>query len=191
MSSCKKRKCKPSRKKRRKKTKSDINSPCRLITNDYCIYGLIDEVKLRGYIGITNNVEKRLRQHNSEITGGRKLCEWDLAYALYPMMSKHSALCLEWAIHHFYKTHKEMQADAPELKRFKGYGKAGENLYRMIVLLSRTKWTEECVLPVLHTPLQLYIQDAALRKKIQDILDFRTCLPFVKTTGIPPNKNCS
>ena len=39
---------------------------------DYVCYVLESTVSNRTYVGITNNLEKRLRQHNGEICGGAK-----------------------------------------------------------------------------------------------------------------------
>ena len=39
---------------------------------DYIIYLLINEKDNCTYVGITNNPERRIRQHNCEISGGAK-----------------------------------------------------------------------------------------------------------------------
>lgn len=36
----------------------------------YCCYLIFDTISQRTYIGISNDFEKRLRQHNGEIKGG-------------------------------------------------------------------------------------------------------------------------
>ncbi len=57
------------------------------------------------YTGITNNLERRLKQHNGELRGGAKYTEYrrpvELVYAKkYPTRSK--AAKREWVIKHKY-----------------------------------------------------------------------------------------
>ena len=68
----------------------------------YCCY--IIENKRSSYVGITNNTEKRLRQHNSEISGGAKYTSlkgpgWKYV-CIINNLDKITSMQLEWAIKH-------------------------------------------------------------------------------------------
>lgn len=57
----------------------------------------------RTYIGVTNDIARRLRQHNGEIAGGarstRRFRPWRFL-ALFAMRSRREALQLEWRAKH-------------------------------------------------------------------------------------------
>ncbi len=42
------------------------------MNKNYIVYLLINTLSNKTYIGITNNQQRRIRQHNSEITGGAR-----------------------------------------------------------------------------------------------------------------------
>lgn len=72
---------------------------------DYVVYLLKHENLNRTYVGITNNLKRRLRQHNGEIKGGArstKSClkkgKWYI-YGVIPNLSKWEALSREKIIH--------------------------------------------------------------------------------------------
>lgn len=70
---------------------------------DYIVYLLFNNSNNCTYIGITNNPERRLRQHNKEIAGGAKYttsknCLWKY-YGFIPGLEKNIALSLEKKIH--------------------------------------------------------------------------------------------
>ncbi len=56
------------------------------------------------YVGITNNFEKRLKQHNGIIKGGakatKKFEDWILGYYISGFNTKNSVLSFEWHMHH-------------------------------------------------------------------------------------------
>ena len=65
------------------------------------MYILVNTINNKTYIGITNNVIRRLRQHNKELVGGAKyttinkgLGEWKY-YGYIESLNKHDALSLE------------------------------------------------------------------------------------------------
>jgi predicted GIY-YIG superfamily endonuclease len=63
----------------------------------------------RSYVGITNNLPRRLRQHNGEIKGGAKSTRgkgpWHLYGYAYGFRSKSDALSFEWQMHHIRPHH--------------------------------------------------------------------------------------
>lgn len=69
--------------------------------NEYNCYILISNNRNRSYIGCTNNIKKRLRQHNGEITGGAKATKTGRPWTLICYISgfdKSHALCCEWRL---------------------------------------------------------------------------------------------
>lgn len=72
---------------------------------DYYVYLLINSLNNCTYVGITNNLHKRLRKHNGEIKGGARytsskkgLGEW-IYYGYIRNLSKSVALSIEKKIH--------------------------------------------------------------------------------------------
>jgi len=55
------------------------------------------------YIGVTNDVMRRLRQHNGQLSGGARYTHrfrpWSF-YAIFRMNSRRDALSLEWHVKH-------------------------------------------------------------------------------------------
>jgi predicted GIY-YIG superfamily endonuclease len=79
---------------------------------DYCVYLLKHENLNRTYVGITNNLKRRLRQHNGEIKGGARSTtnclrdgKWKI-YGYIPKLSKCEALSREKIIHIMSKKRK-------------------------------------------------------------------------------------
>jgi len=66
--------------------------------------------KIRTYIGYTNNICRRLRQHNGEIKGGAKHTirarPWKLIYYIYGFSNHKEALSFEWWLAHRGKKYK-------------------------------------------------------------------------------------
>ncbi len=66
---------------------------------DYVCYLLIDNNNKTSYVGITNDKDKRLRQHNQEIKGGAKATKgkvWNRALHIKGFPTKHDILQFEW-----------------------------------------------------------------------------------------------
>src|SRR3990167_985801 len=68
----------------------------------YVLYSLSNHNST--YVGATNDMIRRLRQHNGEIAGGAKLTAkkrpWALVALFYGFPDQHSALQFEWRVHH-------------------------------------------------------------------------------------------
>lgn len=66
----------------------------------YVCYVLISELNHTTYCGVTNNPQRRLRQHNGEITGGakytRKFRPWSYAFLIEGFRNRSEAMSFEW-----------------------------------------------------------------------------------------------
>jgi predicted GIY-YIG superfamily endonuclease len=89
-------------------------------SNIYCIYLLINNNNNKTYIGITNNINRRIRQHNNELSGGAKYTtqnidngKW-IYYGFINNLSKNISLSLEKKIK--IKS-KKSKGDTPLNKR--------------------------------------------------------------------------
>jgi putative endonuclease len=72
-----------------------------IVPNNYFFYLLINTNNNRTYIGMTNNLIRRLRQHNGDLVGGAKYTHnfkgdgmWD-CYGTINNLNKHLALSIE------------------------------------------------------------------------------------------------
>jgi predicted GIY-YIG superfamily endonuclease len=72
---------------------------------DYIVYLLLNSDNNCTYVGITNNINRRIRQHNCELVGGAKYTtsrkgggDW-YVYGFIDNLDKHSALSIEKKIH--------------------------------------------------------------------------------------------
>ena len=68
------------------------------------LYVLISVNKSKfSYVGVTNNIARRIRQHNGEIVGGAKYTSrhapWRV-FAMFQLKCRHDALSLEWKVKH-------------------------------------------------------------------------------------------
>jgi structure-specific endonuclease subunit SLX1 len=79
------------------------------LKTDYYVYLLKHEKLNRTYVGITNNLKRRLRQHNGEIKGGARSTTAYLKYGKWKIygyiegLSKYEALSRERIIHNMSK----------------------------------------------------------------------------------------
>ena len=71
------------------------------ISNNYCVYLLKHTIHNKTYLGITNNLKRRLRQHNCIIKGGAKYTtahkgngEW-ICHLIIPNLNKSQSLSYE------------------------------------------------------------------------------------------------
>ena len=83
----------------------------------YTLYILTHNQHNKTYCGITNNLKRRIRQHNTELVGGARYTTMNLAngswsyYALVHNLTKSEALSLEWQMHrrHKYRNMKPIE----------------------------------------------------------------------------------
>jgi predicted GIY-YIG superfamily endonuclease len=76
---------------------------------EHCCYILYNHVNNKTYVGYTNNIDRRIRQHNGEIKGGARFTSnhvnqgvaWIYLMVISsPTLTKNEALSLEWHIKH-------------------------------------------------------------------------------------------
>jgi len=103
--------------------------------NNYSVYLLINTKNNCTYVGSTNNLIRRLRQHNGELVGGAKYTrmkkqdgEWSY-YGYITNLDKHSALSIEKKIQ---KRTKKTQGDNPLCKRLNCINKLLEEYENII-----------------------------------------------------------
>jgi predicted GIY-YIG superfamily endonuclease len=71
----------------------------------YILQSTVDEKK--SYVGVTNSLPRRLRQHNGELAGGARYTHtkrpWRF-FAIFVVANRHDALSIEWKIKHCKRT---------------------------------------------------------------------------------------
>jgi len=89
------------------------------------------------YVGITNNINRRIRQHNGIIKGGAKYTQlinstiktnWNYACYVSGFVSKQDALRFEWALKHVKPKYKTGIIN---------------RIAKLIILLNKEKWTSK------------------------------------------------
>ena len=104
------------------------------------------------YVGVSNNVEKRLRAHNGEIKGGAKYTTskgpgWKHICLIHGFPTKIESMQFEWALKHI--NHRNAGGIVNRIKKLK-------------ILLNKTKWTSKA--PYAATcPLTLELIDNQYR----------------------------
>ena len=61
----------------------------------------------KSYVGVTNNLARRMRQHNGIIVGGARYtraCRPWAFFAVFQVSNRHDALSIEWKIKHQKKS---------------------------------------------------------------------------------------
>jgi len=97
----------------------------------YIIYSFSNKSN-RTYVGYTNNINKRLRQHNGICKGGAKYTRgrnWQILCTLEGFDNKRHAMQLEWALHRKYPSINNKDRLYCRLKRLNYY-------------LNEEKWTK-------------------------------------------------
>jgi structure-specific endonuclease subunit SLX1 len=85
------------------------------------------------YVGVSNNVEKRLRAHNGEIKGGAKYTTskgpgWKHICIIHGFPTKIESMQFEWALKHI---------------RPRNAGGIVNRIRKLNTLLNKTKWTSK------------------------------------------------
>lgn len=77
---------------------------CKVKKNEWIVYVLKSRISNYTYVGSTNNIYRRLRQHNGIIKGGAKSTRskrpWSPIYIIRGITDRHHALAFEWALKH-------------------------------------------------------------------------------------------
>src|SRR6056300_299435 len=119
------------------------------------------------YVGMTNDIFKRLRQHNGEIKGGARYTskrdQWYPVLIIDGFQDMKSAMQCEWRLKHFARGHgrergvkgklKYLSKYLYEEKEIKGYNTDGEPI------LEYRKWTSKCDKSICDQNLKFYIDD--------------------------------
>ena len=115
---------------------------------DYLVYLLVSSTNpRRTYIGSTNNMTRRLRQHNGELVGGARYTHsarpWVVAATVTGFREHRQALQFEWAWKHMGR-------------RAGPSGGVCRRLHQLDLLRSRERWTSRAPLAA-SVPLQVQV----------------------------------
>jgi len=129
------------------------------------------------YNGSTNNLRRRLRQHNEEISGGARYTHgrgggWEY-YALVAGFPDHkNALSCEWRIKH---------SNGKPGKRPPEHCGVSGRIVALNTILSLEKWTKQCTHDNRDHPLTLYLADDVVRyvnmSRLPPNITFGGCIP--------------
>jgi predicted GIY-YIG superfamily endonuclease len=97
---------------RKKPTRKKTTHPSRRIAGPGFVYILQSKANpARTYVGVTNDIGRRIRQHNGHLAGGARSTTafrpW-FVHSLFQMPTRREALSLEWQI-----KHKRRRSDGP------------------------------------------------------------------------------
>lgn len=127
----------------------------------------------RTYAGITNNMARRLRQHNGELAGGAKYTSkpqsrpWKVVLTVNGFQTKVQALQFEWALHHT-----------------KGEGGVPGRMQKLVKVLKKAHWTKSAP-AASAVPLVLQVQAATPPPKLcADKLPNYVTVNFIDTQTV-------
>jgi predicted GIY-YIG superfamily endonuclease len=118
--------------------------------DEYLCYIVKSVDSMRTYAGITNNMTRRLRQHNGTLAGGAKYTSkphsrpWSIVLTVHGFQSKVQVLQFEWALHHV-----------------KGRGGVAARMSKLLTVLRKTRWTRSAP-PACTVPLCLRVRGSTL-----------------------------
>jgi predicted GIY-YIG superfamily endonuclease len=115
--------------------------------NHFICYLLISETSNQTYVGITNNLERRIKQHNGHLSGGAKYTRSGRPWKIYGYvegfcMDKSSVLKFEWR----WKFLSKKEKGYPLEKRLSSLQKLITNPSEYIqdfCLHEKLKWNKE------------------------------------------------
>lgn len=140
------------------------------IKTDWCVYLLFSIEHNRTYIGASNNVHRRLRQHNGEIVGGAKYTRsyrpWK-HILIVNGFTKTQALCFEWRI-------KRIKASNSN-KLIINHGPLLKKINNIFNVLNLEYYTKKCKASSNNLNIEwiddtLYIEDRILPNNISQTL---------------------
>jgi len=119
------------------------------------------------YVGMTNDIFKRLRQHNGEISGGARYTSkkkgWYPVLIIDGFKDMKSAMQCEWRLKHFARGHGSVRGVKGKLKylskylytekEITGYDTEGEPI------IENRKWTSKCENSICDQNLKFYLDD--------------------------------
>ena len=116
--------------------------------------------KQRTYVGVTNNIHRRLRQHNREITGGAKSTNigrpWDVWITIEGFRNQSACLQFEWMWKH--------------MKPRSSHGKKAR-ITKLRNLLCKDQWTRNS--PLAKTmPLKVTVFDRLNESDCDDVREY-------------------
>ena len=122
---------------------------------------LIESNEKKTYCGITNDIKKRIKQHNGILKGGAKSTrgyEWNYFCMIDGFISKSDVLSFEWRMHH---------PDGKRKKDKRYYGIEGRflSIYDVILWWFLSKNTEN------PYPLHIYIKEEYINE-YKEKIDF-------------------
>ena len=123
------------------------------------------------YVGMTNDIFKRLRQHNGEITGGAKYTSkkkrWYPVLIIDGFSNMRSAMQCEWRLKHFAIGHGSVRGVKGKLKYLSKY-LYEENIIKGFddqnnPIIEYRKWTSKCEKSIREQNLTFYLDDDYLK----------------------------
>lgn len=122
---------------------------------EYVCYTLLSADGRCTYVGMTNNLARRVRQHNGELAGGAKYTgregkqPWRVVCTVCGFRSKVEALQFEWALHHAART----------ARRSFGSGLTGR-WKKLQFVCNKARWTARAP-PSVDVPLLITVHGVA------------------------------
>lgn len=120
---------------------------CAGVKHAYRCYALANPQNFT-YIGITNNLENRLRKHNGLIKGGARRTRgrgpWKIAAYAYGFKDKHQSLSYEWFMHHKHRSCQNKVSIARRLHTMRSFIEGDDRFKHLNLRLKRDVLNEKC-----------------------------------------------